>query len=76
MNRDGKVEDDAADRLGGKINGFDLTEDDAGNCAAAKGNEDDLARGEFLVGLIRQNATAFAEDFGRYYLEKHGYIIA
>lgn len=53
-----------------------MAEDNARDGATAKGNEDNLTRGQFLIGLVSQNVTAFAEDFGRYYLEKHGYIIA
>ena len=48
---------------------------DADTGGAAEGNEDDVARKEFLVGGIGQEAGAGAEDFCRDDLVEHRSII-
>lgn len=68
--------DEACDGLGGEVDGGDAFEDDPRNLAAPDGDEDDLARLEFLVGGIGEGAAVGAIDFCGHDLEKHGFIVA
>ena len=72
----GCVIEDFGDGAGGKVDFFDLAPDDGRGGFFTKRDEDDLARGESVVGMVGENAGALAEGVGGDDLVKHGFIVA
>lgn len=66
----------AGDGFGREIDWRHFSQDNAGDGAFGKRNEDDLAREERLLGRIGESAAAVTVDISRYDLEKHNIIIA
>ncbi len=76
MGRDGKWTEKLGDGLGREIDGLYTAEDEARNGLFAQRNKDEVSRLEWQIGRISQAPAVLTEDFSRYYLEKHGIIIA
>lgn len=68
--------EESSDRFGGEVDGWYLTIYYPGDGALTEWDEYNLARSETQIGAIGERSAVATVGFSRYYLKKHGYIIA